>query len=217
MILCENVTKIYDSETDMPSTALNGVSYQFPTSGLVGITGPSGSGKSTLLHCLSSLLVPTTGRILFRGQNMLELSADSKGAVRRKEFGLIFQKDFLIQYLDCISNILVRENSYIQAQTAENLLEEVGLTAAKYAHKYPGELSGGQRQRVAIARGLIGAPSVIFADEPTASLDKESACKVMKLFQKQAEQALILIVTHDMDIMAQCTVQISMKAGEIVS
>ena len=167
----------------------------------VAIMGRSGSGKSTLLHLLGLLDSPTSGNILIDGQNVLKLSAEAQAHIRLSQLGYVFQEYSLISELNILENVfipavcLARSKDY--KQRARELLEIVGL--GKRLKHYPHEISGGEQQRVAIARALINEPRIIFADEPTASLDTLSARIVLELFRKlnKEHQQTIVMVTHE--------------------
>ena len=215
MLECKNISLEYDRDKEFRTIALDKVSLQFPSYGMYGITGTSGSGKSSLLYCLSLLKYPTSGKILFNNVETSSLDEDRRTEVRYRNFGIIFQKDFLIPYIDVISNVLVKQNSYKEKKVAVELLEMLELK--KCINKYPNELSGGQRQRVSIARALITNPSIIFADEPTASLDKKSAYVVMKILQEVSKKSLVIFVTHDLDLFSIADKIIRVDEGRIIN
>lgn len=164
----------------------------------VAIVGPSGSGKSTLLYLLSGLRRPTGGKVFF---NDIEITAMKDNSnVRMQYFGFVFQQHYLISYLSVLKNVLIGipgKPNGLQKEKAYSLLDELGLS--KEMNKLPNQLSGGQKQRVAIARALIHDPQVIFADEPTASLDKTNAIEVMNILRAKKDIALIFN-THDLTL-----------------
>ncbi len=176
---------IYDMNTEEKMYALNGVDLELPATGLVGIIGPSGSGKSTLMYCMSTLKTPTEGSIDYNGKEITRLTAGVREQVRRKEFGFIFQKHYLVPYMSAMDNVMVAalHNDAATREKAQKYLEDLGLTKREWG-KRPSRLSGGQCQRVAIARAMINSPKVIFADEPTAALDHENAFHVMKILKE---------------------------------
>ncbi|MFC1967710.1 ABC transporter ATP-binding protein [Chloroflexota bacterium] len=181
--------------------ALKGVDFDIETGEFVAIMGRSGSGKSTLLHILGLLDVPTGGDVLIDNINVLELTEGEKARFRLEKLGYVFQEYSLIPEMNILENVYVpalclgSHNGY--RKRAMELLEVVGLEE-RLKH-YPNEISGGEQQRVAIARSLINRPQILFADEPTASLDITSAEVVLELFRKlNAEmKQTIVMVTHE--------------------
>lgn len=200
MIQVDDLHKIYGKGVNA-THALKGISMKVNSGEFVAIMGRSGSGKSTLLHLLGLLDSPTSGNILIDGQNVLKLSAEAQAHIRLSQLGYVFQEYSLISELNILENVfipavcLARSKDY--KQRARELLEIVGL--GKRLKHYPHEISGGEQQRVAIARALINEPRIIFADEPTASLDTLSARIVLELFRKlnKEHQQTIVMVTHE--------------------
>jgi putative ABC transport system ATP-binding protein len=202
MIKVDNVKKIY-GKGDNTTHALKGVSLKINSGEFVAIMGRSGSGKSTLLHLLGLLDAPTAGNIFIDDQDVLKLNAEQQAYFRLSQLGYVFQEFSLI------SEMTIHENVYIPAvslaklnhyrQRAQDMLERVGL-GERLTH-YPNEVSGGEQQRAAIARALINSPKILFADEPTASLDVTSARVVLELFKKLNRETgqTIVMVTHEPD------------------
>ncbi len=216
MFEVKNICMIYDMNTDVKTHALKGFDLSLPDKGLIGIIGPSGSGKSTLMYCLSTLKTPTDGSIVYNGTELTAIGNTEKERLRRKEFGFIFQKHYLVPYMTAMENCLVAavQKGTEAQKKAEAFFRDLGL-AEKEWNKKPAKLSGGQCQRVAIARAMINDPKVIFADEPTASLDHENAFNVMKILKKYSEDRLVLVVTHDRSILTDADRIIEMWDGEI--
>ena len=216
MFEVKNISMIYDMDTDEKMYALKGFDLELPDKGLVGIIGPSGSGKSTLMYCLSTLKTPTEGSVEYNGKSLTGISNSEREKLRRKEFGFIFQKHYLVPYMSALDNVLVAsvERGQEVVKRAEELLSDLGLKNREFKKK-PAKLSGGQCQRVAIARAMINNPKVIFADEPTASLDHENAYNVMKILKKYSEDRLVLVVTHDRSILKGSDMIIEMWDGDI--
>ena len=160
--------------------AVSDISLSVEKSEFLGILGPSGSGKSSLLYMMSGLKNPTSGSVYF-GENDLSKMSDSKRSnMRLKRFGFVFQQPYLLGYLSAIENILaISPNSEARAN---ELLTELGLGGK--SGRLPHQLSGGERQRLCVARALINNPDVIFADEPTASLDGKNGHLVVELLRK---------------------------------
>ncbi len=211
-----NITMIYDMEKTEKIYALGGFNLTLPDTGLVGIIGPSGSGKSTLMYCLSTLKKPTDGEILYNGKNLTKLKDAERENLRRKEFGFVFQRHFLVPYMSALDNVTVAaaKGGKDITQRAKELLLSFGLGEREFG-KRPAKLSGGQRQRTAIARAMINSPRVLFADEPTAALDHENAFAVMDILKDYAKKNLVLIITHDRSILDGADSVIEMWDGKI--
>lgn len=207
---------IYDMEKTEKIYALAGFDLTLPDRGLVGIIGPSGSGKSTLMYCLSTLKKPTDGQILYNGRELANLKDQEREALRRLEFGFVFQRHFLVPYLSAVDNVTVAAAKYDKntPEQAKQLLSNLGLGAKEWG-KRPSKLSGGQRQRTAIARAMINNPKVLFADEPTAALDHENAFGVMKILKDYAKENLVIVITHDHSILKDANSIIEMWDGNI--
>ena len=202
MIQVDNLHKTYGKGINA-TFALRGVSLRVSSGEFVAIMGRSGSGKSTLLHMLGLLDPPTSGSIIIDNQNVLKLSAEQQAHIRLSQLGYVFQEFSLISELTVFENVYIpavclgQTNDY--KQRAKDILQRVGLSE-RLKH-YPYEISGGEQQRVAIARALINEPKIIFADEPTASLDTASATIVLELFRKlnKEHNQTIVMVTHEPD------------------
>lgn len=207
---------IYDVNTDAKTYALKGIDLKLPDKGMIGIIGPSGSGKSTLMYCLSTLKEPTEGMILYNGRQITGVANAEREKLRRREFGFIFQKHYLVPYVNALDNVLVGalEKGPETKKKASDFLRDLGLSEKEFGKK-PKKLSGGQCQRVAIARAMINDPKVIFADEPTASLDHENAFNVIKILKKYSDERLVLIVTHDKSILKDADQIIEIWDGEL--
>lgn len=180
----------------------------------LGILGPSGSGKSSLLYLLSGLKNPTSGEVNFEGRTFAAISESERARIRLGTFGFVFQQPYLLGYLSALENVLL-VNPKLQAAAgrAAELLAEVGLK--ERAHRMPSELSGGEKQRVCVARALFQQPSVVFADEPTASLDHASGEAVVRLLRDRRKGALI-VVTHDPSILDGADRILTMEDGSLV-
>lgn len=216
MFEVKNVSMIYDMDSDERMYALNGFDLKLPDTGLIGIIGPSGSGKSTLMYCMSTLKRPTEGVITYNGWDITALSDRERETLRRNEFGFVFQKHYLIPYMSAMDNVLVAgigNNDEIKDKAAEYLLS-LGIKEREF-NKRPSKLSGGQCQRTAIARAMINNPKVIFADEPTASLDHENAFNVMRILKKYSENRLVIVVTHDHTILKDVDITVEMWDGKL--
>jgi putative ABC transport system ATP-binding protein len=201
MISTRDLHKIYGHGATA-THALRGVDIEIRHGEFVAIMGRSGSGKSTLLHILGLLDKPSIGEIYIDEQDILKLSDEQKAIFRLNKLGYVFQEYSLISEMNILENVylpalcLGRENGY--KTRAKEILETVGLEH-RLTH-YPNEVSGGEQQRAAIARALINRPSILFADEPTASLDIASAKTVLSLFKRLNKelQQTIVMVTHEL-------------------
>ena len=183
---------------------LNGISLSIG-GGVTAIVGPSGSGKSTLLYCLAGLERPTSGRSVLLDQDLSTLSACRLALMYREQIGFVFQSFNLISSLTAWENVALPQRlggKRVDKKSVDDALDQVGLLS--HAHDRPGTLSGGEQQRVAIARALANAPDILFADEPTGSLDSRSAATVNGYMRTVSERGgAVIFVTHD--IPAACT------------
>ncbi len=199
--------------------ALNGINIKIESGEFLAVVGPSGSGKSTLLQSLGGMLSPTTGTVRMDNNSLYDMSADNRAAIRKKEVGFVFQTFNLLPYLTAKQNVQIplmlnKETPEKQEEIAAKLLDKVGLTD-RQNHK-PAELSSGQQQRVALARMLANDPKVIFADEPTGSLDPETGQQVIDFLKElNSEGRTIVMVTHDPGASAQASRCIRLVDGKI--
>ncbi|MBG22801.1 MAG: lipoprotein-releasing system ATP-binding protein LolD [Idiomarinaceae bacterium] len=219
LLRCEHVSKSYwDGNHDLQ--VLQDVNLSLNDGELLAIVGSSGSGKSTLLHCMGGLDQPSSGTILFRGQDIAKWSPRALADWRNQQLGFIYQFHHLLPEFTALENVamplLIQGQSAQQARArATELLARVGL-AQRGTHR-PAELSGGERQRVAIARALANKPALILADEPTGNLDDESAQQVLQLMRElnSEMQTCFVIVTHDQQLAASLPRQVVLQQGEL--
>jgi len=216
MFEINDISMIYDMDTEEKMYALDGFNLKLPDTGLVGVIGPSGSGKSTLMYCMSTLKSPTEGSIVYNDRELTTLSNKDRENLRRNEFGFIFQKHYLVPYMSAMDNVAVAGTGNVKdiKEKATEYLKTLGLKEREFKKK-PAKLSGGQCQRVAIARAMINDPKVIFADEPTASLDHENAFNVMKILKKYSKDRLVIVVTHDRSILSDVDMTVEMWDGKL--
>jgi putative ABC transport system ATP-binding protein len=200
MILLEGVTKVFYTD-EVETHALAGVHLEIKTGEFLSIAGPSGCGKSTLLSILGLLDSPSDGNYWINSQAVANLSLSDRTRIRNREIGFVFQAFNLIGDLTVFENVEL-PLTYRSMAAAERkkrvqeVLERVGM-AHRMKH-YPSQLSGGQQQRVAVARALVGQPSILLADEPTGNLDSKNSEAVMDLLRNlHREGATICMVTHD--------------------
>ncbi|WP_081437947.1 ABC transporter ATP-binding protein [Pseudofrankia asymbiotica] len=198
--------------------ALDGASLRVDAGEIVALMGPSGSGKSTLLHCLAGIVGPDAGEVHYGTRRLSAMSEAGRSALRRGEFGFVFQFGQLVPELTCAENVALplrlggvgrraaRERAH--AQLARLGVDDV-------AGKRPGEVSGGQGQRVAVARALVSEPRVIFADEPTGALDSLNGEEVMRLLTEAARTAAaaVVLVTHDARVAAYSDREVVVRDG----
>jgi putative ABC transport system ATP-binding protein len=211
-----DLSLIYDIGKEQETYAVRNANIKLNYGEVVGVVGPSGSGKSSLLYLLSGLKSPTLGTVYYRDSDLESLSEQERSALRKNNFGFIFQRHFLIDYLTIFDNVLLASNEKNLADAKDRtsgLLKRLGLE--RLAPKRPAQLSVGQRQKVAIARALINNPSIIFADEPTASLDHEAARSIMDMLEENREKTAIVVVTHDKSILGNADKVIEMWDGYI--
>ncbi|MEV0257443.1 ABC transporter ATP-binding protein [Streptomyces sp. NPDC050732] len=201
-----------------PTTALDGAGFSIHPGEVVAVMGPSGSGKSTLLHCLAGIVRPDEGSITYNGRSLTGLSDAELSALRRTEFGFVFQFGQLVPELTCVENVALplRLNGAKRKEaeaTARSWMER--LEVDDVAAKRPGEVSGGQGQRVAVARALATSPRVIFADEPTGALDSLNGERVMELLTDAARStnAAVVLVTHETRVAAYSDREIIVRDG----
>ena len=216
MFTLTNATMIYDMDKEEKVYAMKSMNITFPDKGLVGVIGPSGSGKSTLMYTMSTLKKLTSGDITYNGKSLQTISDVEKQHLRRYEFGFVFQRHYLINYMTALENAIVAATIPVNEAKAkaEKLLLEIGLKKSEISHK-PAKLSGGQRQRIAIARAMMNDPKVLFADEPTASLDHENAYLVMDRLKEYAKDRLVIVITHDTSIIKDADMTVKIWDGSI--
>lgn len=192
---------------DKVINALKETNFKALEGELIGIVGPSGSGKSTFLTILGGLQKPTTGKVFLNGQPFSDLDVKEKSKIRLDNIGFILQASNLIPFLS-IKEQMILYNKITKTAIDQNWMNELfeKLDVQKLKDKYPNELSGGERQRSAIAKALYHQPSVIFADEPTASLDTSRAYEVVKLLAKETKEQkkATIMVTHDERMLEYC-------------
>lgn len=202
--------------------ALRGATVSVAAGEILAVMGPSGSGKSTLLHCLAGILTPYAGEIHFAGQRIDTMSEPNRSELRRDRFGFVFQFGQLVPELSAEENVALplllsgmrRAEALQQARGWFDRLELAGLERRR-----SGELSGGQAQRVALARGLVACPEVLFADEPTGSLDSLTGEQVMELLTGAARDqgTTVVLVTHDPRVAAYATREIIVRDGIVTA
>jgi len=219
MIEAVNLTKSFKME-GLELTVLKGVNLTIARGEMLAIVGASGAGKSTLLHILGTLDRPSSGTVLFEGQDLFTLSDQKQAEFRNRRIGFVFQFHHLLPEFSALENVCLP--AYIQNRSAQDvrgeaisLLKDVGLEH-RLTHK-PGELSGGEQQRVAVARALIQHPNLVLADEPTGNLDTHTGDALFALMRtlNRSRGITFVIVTHNEKLSAQADRIIHMEDGQI--
>jgi len=185
----------------------------------VAITGSSGSGKSTLLSLLAGLDTPTAGNVVMMGQDLNQLNEDGRASLRASHVGFVFQSFQLLPHLNALENVMLPaelRGDLDAKDKATHWLNKVGLKD-RLKH-FPKTLSGGEQQRVALARAFINQPAILFADEPTGSLDEASGNKVIDLLfdLNQANHSTLILVTHDPALASRCQRQLQLQGGKLL-
>tara|TARA_B100001121_G_scaffold56723_1_gene50161 strand:- start:4186 stop:4869 length:684 start_codon:yes stop_codon:yes gene_type:complete len=199
LIKISNINKSFDNFKKIK--VLKKISYKFKKGKIYALIGPSGSGKSTLLNLLSLIDRPSSGSVIIDNKNINFNHTDKNDIIRAKKIGIIYQQDNLLPDFSALENIYFAglaagNNKELSISKAKILLKKVGLT--NRLDHFPSELSGGEKQRVSIARALINDPQIILADEPTGSLDLESAKIIFEILKKQINSnRLIIFATHN--------------------
>nr|WP_202438578.1 ABC transporter ATP-binding protein [Streptomyces sp. SID8356] len=213
LLAAHDLRKTYGS-----TPALDGASFSVHSGEVVAVMGPSGSGKSTLLHCLAGIITPDSGTIGYAGRELSTMSDAERSALRRSDFGFVFQFGQLVPELTCVENVALplRLNG-VKRKAAERTAREwmERLEVEDLGAKRPGEVSGGQGQRVAVARALAGSPKVIFADEPTGALDSLNGERVMELLTEAARSSnvAVVLVTHEARVAAYSDRDVTVRDG----
>lgn len=219
LVETQSVSKIYHTG-DLVVKAVDDASIQVGAGEFVALVGPSGSGKTTMLAMLAALLTPTEGKVIIAGHDLSRMKEQERVRFRREQIGFTFQSNNLVPYLTVLENVelmlrLNRRYTKASRQHAVELLERLGL--GERLNNLPNQLSGGQKQRVAIARSLIHNPSLVLADEPTASLDTERAFQVVQIFSDliHEQNKAGIMVTHDLRLCRYVDKVIRMQDGRV--
>ncbi|MFH8593732.1 ABC transporter ATP-binding protein [Streptomyces rimosus] len=202
------------------TAALDGVDFSIHPGEVVAVLGPSGSGKSTLLHCLAGIVLPDSGTVRYGDHDVTGMNDAQRSALRRADFGFVFQFGQLVPELTCLENVALplRLNG-VKRKDAQRYAREwlERLEVEDTAGSRPGEVSGGQGQRVAVARALAARPRVIFADEPTGALDSLNGERVMTLLTDAARDtnAAVVLVTHEARVAAYSDREVVVRDGKV--
>lgn len=201
-------------------TVLKNINLKINKGELISLTGPSGSGKSTLLHIIALLDQPSTGEVFFRKRSFSKSSDEDKDSVRKKGISIIYQHNNLLSDFTALENVIIpllnNGLSWTEStKKASQTLSSVNLS--KRLNHFPSELSGGEQQRVAVARALVTNPDLILADEPTGSLDRQTANEIFLLFKKlQSKNRAILYATHNRELSNRADYKLNLLDGNIV-
>ena len=224
MLELKNVTKRYESpDAGEGVTVLKSIDLKIEEGESVAITGPSGCGKSTLLNLIGALDIPTEGQVLFDGQDFAQLADAELAKIRNRSIGFVFQLHHLLPQCTVLENVLVPTlavkdpDAQALQSRGRSLLERVGLQ--DFLNYRPAQLSGGQRQRVAVARAVINQPRLLLADEPTGSLDQETAERIggLLLEMHQSESVTLVVVTHSLSLAGQVGQTYCLERGRLLS
>lgn len=205
---------------DPPVAALAGVSLGIERGELVAIVGPSGSGKTTLLHVMGTLERPTRGLVRIAGEDTSTMTDPQLSGLRARRLGFVFQQFFLLDGLSVLDNVadglLYRGLPVAERrQLAEGVIQRVGL--AHRLNNRPNRLSGGEQQRTAIARALVGRPTLVMADEPTGNLDSTAGASLLELLRElHRDGTTIVVITHDPEVAASTERRIEIRDGRII-
>ena len=220
MIVAEGLEKTYTSG-GRPLPVLRSLDLQIEAESFVSVVGPSGSGKTTLLGLLAGLDEPSGGRVVLDGVDMFSLTEDGRAEFRSQNVGFVFQTFHLLPTLTALENVLVplelRGEGRSARGRAEALLERVGL-GDRLDH-YPAQLSGGEQQRVALARAFANRPKILFADEPTGNLDRETGASIVEMLEELNREAYttLVLVTHDLSLAERAHRVVSLAGGRVAS
>lgn len=220
LIKIENVSKTYFGG-EGPVEVLKNISLEIEKGEFLALLGPSGSGKSTLLSILGALNPPTSGQVIIDEILIYELDQERRADFRHEYIGFVFQQYQLIPYLTALENVMLplaisKHSDQEQREMAQKVLEKVGL--GEKSSRLPNQLSGGEQNRVAIARAIVNEPEIIFADEPTGSLDSKTANEILDLFKALNKEGLtIIMVTHNEENLAWVSRSISIRDGQLLA
>ena len=213
LLSTDNISLIYD-DGSRRTFALKGVSVQIPDRQFVGIMGPSGSGKSSLLYILSGLKRPTEGDVHLKEYGFAAHTDADLIDLRRQRFGFVFQQPYLLTWQTAMENVLMGAPvlNRTARDKADGFFDQLGI--AEMRDKLPSQLSGGEKQRVCVARAMMNDPDVIFADEPTASLDHANGHLVIDLLSAYRKSGTVVVVTHDPEMLGGADQILMMRDGQ---
>ena len=220
MIKTKNLIKTFQTG-GIETKVLRGIDFEAKSGEFIAIMGRSGAGKSTFLYQMSLLDEPTEGDIMIDGKDSAAMTAEEKTGFRLEKFGYVFQEYALLPELTALENVLLPllmqgRSRQSASELAATALASVGL--GDHLHQLPGELSGGEQQRVAIARAVAHSPRILFADEPTANLDRQASARIMEIFTDLHRKGqTIIMITHEDEYAKFAERVIQIDEGRIVS
>jgi putative ABC transport system ATP-binding protein len=200
-------------------TILHDICFDLYEGESVAITGSSGSGKSTLLGLLAGLDMPSSGNVTLMGKNLNTLNEDGRAALRGAQVGFVFQSFQLLSHLNALENVMLPAELKGDPDAKERATEWLNLVGLGDRQRhFPKTLSGGEQQRVALARAFINKPAILFADEPTGSLDETSGNRVIELLfdLNKANHSTLILVTHDPALAGRCQRQLQLQGGKLL-
>jgi putative ABC transport system ATP-binding protein len=217
LLVARALSKAYGS-----TPALSGAEFEIAAGEIVAIMGPSGSGKSTLLHCIAGIVPPDSGTVFYDGRELSAMGDVERSALRRSEFGFVFQFGQLVPELSCRENVAMPLRlDGMSRKEAERRADAMlaSLEVAGVAGQRPGNVSGGEGQRVAVARALVTDPRVLFADEPTGALDSLNGERVMELLTGAARErgTAVVLVTHEARVAAYSDREVVVRDGRTLA
>ena len=206
--------------TNKVITVLKNINLRINRGELVSLTGPSGSGKSTLLHIIALLDQPTSGEVFFKKKNFSKSNDNEKDLVRREGISIIYQHNNLLSDFTALENVVIPlvNNGYSWEESVKKAKKTLSLVnLSKRLEHFPSELSGGEQQRVAVARALVTEPDLILADEPTGSLDSNTASEIFSLFLKlKSKNRAIIYATHNRELASRADYKLNILDGNII-
>ena len=205
MLKAKNLNKYYHRFSSKPLHVIDNTTIEIPETGIIAVIGPSGAGKTTLINTLSGLDSFMSGSIAFDEIIMKHYSNHIADKLRMKNYGFIFQNYYLLEKATVYENVKIALDAFSLSESEKKerityVLKQLGI--AKYTNKLVSNLSGGEQQRVSIARALVKSPKIIFADEPTGSLDEKTTFTVFNILKKVSKTCAVFIVTHERDIIS---------------
>lgn len=222
LLQLNNIHKSYSRDHEYTQVVLDNISLSLNQGETLSIVGPSGIGKSTLLNIIGGLDTADSGDVIVNGKNVSGLNDDELSVIRNQEIGFVFQMHYLLPQFNVVENILLptlasleKRDKKIVNDRINYLLEKTGLVDHK--NKYPGQMSVGECQRVAVVRSLINSPGLLLADEPTGSLDEETAASLTELLLQinKEEKIALIVVTHSLELAAKMGKKLQMKQGKL--
>jgi lipoprotein-releasing system ATP-binding protein len=214
-----NISKKY-KDTGKKVSVLNEINLTIKSGELISLTGPSGSGKSTLLHIIALLDKPSSGEVFFKKKSFTKSNEKEKDLVRKKGISIIYQQNNLLSDFTSLENVAIPllNNGYSWNESKKKAAKMLSLVNLhKRLNHFPSELSGGEQQRVAVGRALVTEPDLILADEPTGSLDRETANDVFSLFTKlRSKNRTILYATHNRELSNKADYKLNIIDGNIL-